>query len=43
MPTKSELVDRQKASLNNRSDIDPKAVKEISGALNALLADVLDL
>ena len=43
MPTKSELVNRQKAPLNNRSDIEPKAVKEISGALNTLLADVFAL
>jgi starvation-inducible DNA-binding protein len=43
MPTKSELVARQKAPLNNRSDIEPKAVKEISGALNTLLADVFAL
>jgi len=43
MPTKSELVDRQKAPLNTRSDIEAKSVKEISGALNALLADVFAL
>ncbi|MGA8110818.1 MAG: DNA starvation/stationary phase protection protein [Acidobacteriaceae bacterium] len=43
MPTKSELIARQKAPLNNPSDIAPKAVKEISGALNALLADVFAL
>jgi len=43
MSTKTELVDRQKAPLNNRSDIEPKAVKELSAALNALLADVFAL
>ena len=43
MPTKSKLVERQKSPLNNRSDIEPKAVKEISAALNALLADVFAL
>ena len=43
MPTKSALIARQKAPLNNRSDIDPKSVKEISAALNALLADVFAL
>ncbi|MFP5229020.1 MAG: Dps family protein [Acidobacteriota bacterium] len=43
MSNKSELVDRQKAPLANPSDIEPKAVKEITGALNALLADVFAL
>jgi starvation-inducible DNA-binding protein len=43
MAGKAELVARQKAPLNVTSDIDPKAVKEISGALNALLADVFSL
>ena len=36
---KSALVARQKAPLTTPSDIDAKSVKEISGALNALLAD----
>jgi len=43
MPSTSELVDRQKSALATRSDIEPKAVKNISGALNALLADVFSL
>src|SRR6202142_1137055 len=43
MPSKTELVERQKAPLANPSDIEPKAVKDISGALNALLADVFSL
>jgi starvation-inducible DNA-binding protein len=43
MPSRTELVERQKAPLANPSDIEPKAVKEISGALNALLADVFSL
>ena len=29
MPTRTELVDRQKSPLNNRSDIEPEQVKEI--------------
>ena len=43
MPSKAQLVVRQKAPLATPSDIDPKAVKEISAALNALLADVFSL
>src|SRR5579862_9278224 len=43
MPSKTELVERQKAPLANPSDIEPKDVKNISGALNALLADVFSL
>ena len=43
MSTKAQLVARQKAPLSTPSDIDPKAVKDISGALNALLADVFSL
>lgn len=43
MPSKAELVERQKGPLANPSDIEPKAVKDISGALNALLADVFSL
>src|SRR5271167_1747759 len=43
MSTKSELVKRQKAPLTTPSDIDPKAVKDIAGGLNALLADVFSL
>jgi len=43
MPSKAQLVVRQKAPLATPSDIDPKAVKDISAALNALLADVFSL
>jgi starvation-inducible DNA-binding protein len=43
MPDKVKLIARQKAPLTTPSDIEPKAVKEISGALNALLADVFSL
>src|SRR3954468_9933362 len=43
MSTKAELLSRQKAPLATPSDIDPKAVKDIAGALNALLADVFSL
>ena len=43
MATTSELVERQKSALATRSDLEPKAVKNISAALNALLADVLSL
>src|ERR1700759_1501052 len=43
MATTSELIERQKSALATRSDIEPKAVHEISGALNGLLADVFAL
>src|SRR3954463_8891623 len=43
MSTTAELISRQKAPLATRSDIDPKAVNDIAGALNALLADVFGL
>src|SRR3954453_5601330 len=43
MSTKAELISRQKAPLATPSDIDPKAVNDIAGALNALLADVFGL
>ena len=43
MATRNELEARQKSKLNTRSDIDAASVKEISGALNALLADVFAL
>lgn len=38
-----ELIQRQKAPLTTPSDIDRKSVEEITGALNALLADVFAL
>ncbi len=43
MASTQELVERQKAPLATPSDIEPKYVKDITGALNALLADVLSL
>jgi starvation-inducible DNA-binding protein len=43
MTSKTELITRQKAPLTTPSDIDPASVKDISGALNALLADVFVL
>jgi starvation-inducible DNA-binding protein len=43
MSTKAELTERQKAPLATPSDIEPNAVKDITGALNALLADVFSL
>ena len=43
MATTSELIERQKSALATRSDLEPSAVKNISGALNALLADVFSL
>ena len=43
MAKANELIARQKAPLDTPAEIDPQAVKDISGALNALLADVLAL
>jgi starvation-inducible DNA-binding protein len=43
MSKKDELIERQKAPLKTPSDIPPESVKEITGALNALLADVFAL
>ncbi len=43
MSTKAQLVAHQKAPLTTPSDIDPKSVKDIAGALNAMLADVFSL
>ena len=43
MPSRTELVERQKAPLATPSYLDPKAVEDITGALNALLADVFSL
>lgn len=43
MTTTADIVTRQKAPLNTPSDIEPKAVKDITGALNKLLADVFAL
>ena len=38
-----QCLSARKAPLRTPSDIDPQAVKEISGALNALLADVFSV
>jgi starvation-inducible DNA-binding protein len=43
MPNSKELAALQKTPLAFPTDIDPQAVKDISGALNALLADVFVL
>src|SRR6516164_3531184 len=43
MPSRPELMDRQKVRLSTPSDIDHKGVEDITGALNALLADVFSL
>jgi len=43
MATTNELIERQKSPLRTPSDISPEAVKDITGALNALLADVFAL
>ncbi len=43
MANKVEVKERQKAPLATPSDIKPDAVRDISGALNALLADVFAL
>ena len=43
MATTNELIERQKSPLKTPSDISPDSVKDITGALNALLADVFAL
>ena len=43
MASTQELVERQKAPLTTPSDIEAKYVKDLTGALNALLADVFSL
>jgi starvation-inducible DNA-binding protein len=43
MSSTDQRIARQKAPLTTASDIAPKAVKDIAGALNALLADVFSL
>jgi starvation-inducible DNA-binding protein len=43
MASTQELEHRQKAPLSTPSDLDAQDVKDISGALNALLADVFGL
>jgi starvation-inducible DNA-binding protein len=43
MVATKDLVERQKEALRTQSYISPDAVKDIAGALNALLADVFAL
>ena len=43
MTERSKLIKRQTAPLATPSDIDPQAIQDITGALNALLADVFAL
>src|SRR6202034_2533470 len=43
MAATKELIDRQKSPLHTPSDLDPEAVKNLTGALNALLADTFAL
>jgi starvation-inducible DNA-binding protein len=43
MSTKAELIEREKAPLSTPSDIGAEAVRDITGALNALLADAFSL
>jgi starvation-inducible DNA-binding protein len=43
MSSKTDLIARRKAPLSTPSDIAPAAVKDITGALNALTADVFSL
>jgi starvation-inducible DNA-binding protein len=43
MSTKSQLIKRQETPLKTPSDLAPKAIKDIAGGLNALLADVFSL
>ena len=43
MSTTQERIARQKSPLTTPSNIDAKAVTDITGGLNALLADVFSL
>jgi starvation-inducible DNA-binding protein len=40
---KAELLHRREAPLETRTDLTPEATKDISGAMNAILADVFTL
>src|SRR5260370_16290232 len=42
-PRRTELVHRREAPLETRTDLTPEATKDISGAMNAILADVFAL
>jgi hypothetical protein len=39
-PKRKELLRRREAPLETRTDLTPEATKDISGAMNAILADV---
>jgi starvation-inducible DNA-binding protein len=43
MATKSKLIRRQESPVLTPSDLEPKAIKDITAALNALLADFFSL
>lgn len=43
MAATKDLIDRQKSPLHTPSDLTPEAVKDLTGALNALLADTFAL
>lgn len=43
MTTRKELAKRREARINTSSDLEQEAVREITGALNLLLADVFTL
>src|SRR6266513_5273115 len=40
-PRRTELLHRREAPLETRTDLTPEATKDISGAMNAILADVV--
>jgi len=42
-PKLTELLRRREAPLETRTDLTPEATKDISGAMNAILADVFAL
>src|SRR4029077_6513392 len=42
-PRRTELLRRREAPLETRTDLTPEATKDISGAMNAILADVFAL
>src|SRR6516225_11493595 len=42
-PKRTELLRRREAPLETRTDLTPEATKNISGAMNAILADVFAL
>src|SRR6476620_4227704 len=42
-PRKVELLHRREAPLETRTDLTPEATRDISGAMNAILADVYAL